>query len=391
MSKSLRTVALSICCAVLATTAALAAEKQTGTGLTLGVRMRELLGALERVLPAALSEERFAEPARRGEIDAALAQLARGADRVASHGKGRDASFVFLSETLADEARRIHRRFQAGKLDEARFLLLELTEGCVACHSRLPAQSSHLSDELLANPALRELPLDERAQLEFTTRQFDRALASYEALLADPARDPDDLELSGRIDEYLELAIHVSKDPARARRALLPLASRAETSESLRGSLRSWTQSLSELASAPPAAPSIERAEAWIRAGESAGEKGWDRPGLVYYLAASGVLHRVLESKDLPVIEQANAHYWLGLVESRVGRAFWLSQTSALLERAIRLAPGGPHARDALELLRSFEVASHTGSEGEETESWDWNRLVELDALIRAEQPAAAH
>lgn len=390
MSKTLRLAALSLGFALLATAGVLAAEKKSA-GPALNVRMRELLHALEQVLPAALSEERFADPARHDAIEASLAQLARGAERVASHGKGRDTSFAFLSETLSDEARRIHRRFEAGKLDEARFLLLELTEGCVACHSRLPAKSSHLSDALLANPALRDLPLEERAQLEFTTRQFDRALASYEALLAEPDRDPDDLELSGRIDEYLELAIHVTKDPARARRALLPLASRPETSESLRGSLGSWAKSLAELASAPPAAPSVERAEAWIRAAEAVGEKGWDRPGLVYYLAASGDLHRVLESGNPTATAQANAYYWLGLVESRVGRAFWLSQTSALLEQSIRLAPGGPHARDALDLLRSFEVASHTGSEGEETESWDWDRLFELDALIRAAQPAAPH
>jgi hypothetical protein len=358
------------------------AEEKAALGLTLGVRMRELLAALEQLLPAALSEERFAEPDRRAEIESSLAKLAQGADRVAAHGKGRDASFAFLSETLADEARRIHRRFEAGKFDEARFLLLELTEGCVACHSRLPSRSSHLSDRLLANPALRELDTEERAKLEFTTRQFDRAIASYEKLFSDPARDPDDLELSGRIDEYLELAIHVENQPERARRALQPIAKRSDASESLRGSLAKWDAALADLAAAHAPA-SLTRAQELIRKAEAVSEKGWDRPGLVYYIAASGVLHRVLEDPKLAVVDQANAHYWLGLVESRVGRSFWLSQTSALLERSIRLAPGGPHARDALDLLRSFEVASHTGADNEEADGWNWNELVELDGLIR--------
>ncbi len=379
--------ALSCLAAALACAASLAEEPRAEPALPL--RMRELLDALERVLPAALSEERFADPARRDEIEGALAELARGADRVAAHGRGRDASFAFLSKTLANESRRIHRRFEAGKLDEARFLLLELTEGCVACHSRLPAQSSHLSDSLLANPALRELPLEERAQLEFTTRQFERALLSYESLLAEPARDPDDLELSGRIDEYLELTLHVARDPARARRTLERLGRREGVSELLRGSLASWTRSLGELEQTPAQAPSLAVAQAWIRKAESAGEKGWDRPGLVYYLAASGVLHQLLARSPQSPLDEANASYWLGFVESRVGRAFWLSQTSALLERSIRLAPEGPHARDALELLRSFEVASHTGSEGEDMEGFDWTLLVELDSLIRAARPDA--
>jgi tetratricopeptide (TPR) repeat protein len=384
MSKiSLRGRASWIAALVLAAAGIARTEEKAAQGLTLSVRMRELLGALEQVLPAALSEERFADPSRRAAIESSLAKLASGADRVADHGKRRDASFAFLSETLADEARRIHRRFAAGKFDEARFLLLELTEGCVACHSRLPSRSSHLSDQLLANPALRDLDVEERAKLEFTTRQFDRAIASYEKLFRDPARDPDDLELSGRIDEYLELALHVENQPERARRALQPIAKRADASESLRGSLAKWDASLADLASARPVTPSLKRAEELIRKAEGVSEKGWDRPGLVYYIAASGVLHRVLEDPKLPVVDQANAHYWLGLVESRVGRAFWLSQTSALLERSIRLAPGGPHARDALDLLRSFEVASHTGADNEEADDWNWDELIELDNLIR--------
>lgn len=364
--------------------AAAAAAAAGGGTPQLAVTMRQMLASLSKVLPAALSEKRFSDPANRAEIGPALAQLALGANHLASHGNRRDASFAFLARALASEARRIHSRFQAGRVDEARFLLLELTEGCVACHSRLPAKSSNLSDRLLANPALKDLPLEERAQLEFTTRQFDRALGSYETLLADPSLDPDDLDLSGRVDEYLELALHVARDPARARRTLEALSHREGVSEGLRGSLAAWTKALSELAAEPAAPPSLAQAEAWIQRAEAAGEPGWDRPGLVYYLAASGSLHRLLDTTRLSRIDEADAHYWLGLVDSRVGRAFWLSQTAALLERSIRLAPDGPHAGDALELLRQFEVATHTGTEGSDVPRESWDKLNELESLIQA-------
>lgn len=53
-----------------------------------------------------------------------------------------------------------------------------------------------------------------------------------------------------------------------------------------------------------------------------------------------------------------------GVIESRIGRSFWLSQAEAYLETAIRLAPGKPVARNAYGLLAEYLTAGYSGSAG---------------------------
>jgi len=56
-----------------------------------------------------------------------------------------------------------------------------MTETCVACHGRLPAESTtSFSDALLARVDQTAIAPFGRARLQAATRQFDRALASYE-------------------------------------------------------------------------------------------------------------------------------------------------------------------------------------------------------------------
>jgi len=90
-----------------------------------------------------------------------------------------------------------------------------------------------------------------------------------------------------------------------------------------------------------------------------------ERDALVDYLDASALLYRGLADARISRSEQADAYYLLGVIETRIGRSFWLSQAEAYLETAIRLAPGKPVARDAYALLEEFLVAGYTGSGGE--------------------------
>jgi hypothetical protein len=62
--------------------------------------------------------------------------------------------------------------------------------------------------------------------------------------------------------------------------------------------------------------------------------------------------------------QRAEAYYLLGLIETRIGHVYWLSQAEAYLETAIRLAPGQPLASDAYTLLDEFLVAGYSGSGG---------------------------
>ena len=69
--------------------------------------------------------------------------------------------------------------------------------------------------------------------------------------------------------------------------------------------------------------------------------------GLVHFVAASGLLHRFLETRDAGVEADAEAYYLLGIAESHIVSSMWTDQTSFFLETAIRLRPHSPLAGQA--------------------------------------------
>lgn len=350
--------------------------------------MGSLLDTLTVLLPLSLSESRFADPTHREEIRGALHALSENSAAIEQHGRPSDAGFSFLGRSLALDSRTLETRFAAGEYAEARFLLHEITDYCVACHSRLPDAMPHpIGERLFESTEVAELPLDERAALEMATRQFEPALETLERLFRSDDFSPSDLDLMGQLDSYLELCLRVERDPQRPQAALRALAGRSDTPAALRETLEAWNLALAELAARPaPASQLVEGRDLFSRAEDRAAFAD-DRRALIYYIAASGVLHEFVAASEeaaLAPSERAEAYFLLGSIEAHIGRAFWLSQTEHFLEAAIRTDPGGPHAEPAYRLLEEFVASGYTGSGGSHLPAEIERQLAELRALITA-------
>jgi len=345
--------------------------------------MRDVFGALRALLPPSLDEERFADEALRPELRDALGVLARNAGALARHGASGDGSFAFLSRTLSRDAHEIERRFAAGRFEEARFLLHEITEDCIACHARLPdPDDAPLAAEFLDEETFADLPLPEQARLAMATRQFERALAAQEEMLASLAYDAGSIDLLGELDDYLEVCLRVKGDFDRPARRLGAFAVRTDVRPLLRAELGQWIADLRELGARAPI-EGLPAGRALVREAETASGGRPTRALHVRYHAASGTLHRYVAALPDGDPRAAEAWYWLGVIESRIGRSFWLSETESFFEAAIRLAPADPLALEAYVRLEEFVVAGYTGSSGEhvppDVQAW----LDELARLIR--------
>jgi len=352
--------------------------------------MAEIVEALRVILPLSLDGERFSDPANRAAVDAALESLARNASSLESHASRAELGFAHLSESLARDSLEIRNRFTAGRVDEAQFLLQHLTETCVACHSRLPDDREHpLGRRLTEESAIAALPREERVQFEVATRQFDRALATYESLFADPNASIAELDLSGDLESYLELCLRVQGDPDHAIASLERLAARKDLPSRLQPNIAAWIEALRSL-EAVPESNAIEQARQLIKPTLES-PRGSNSAELVRLIAASGLLHRYVASTlDLPQ-RVGEAYYLLGVIESRVGRSFWASQTEFFLETAIRMGPKQPYADPAFALLEEFLISGYTGSAGTQVPPDVVERLRELDELMkRARKPGPA-
>jgi hypothetical protein len=126
----------------------------------------------------------------------------------------------------------------------------------------------------------------------------------------------------------------------------------------------------------------VGQARALLRETEDTARFENTRAALVYYIAASSVPHRFVAERPRERREVAEAYYRLGIIDSRVGRTFWLSGTKFFLEAAIRLAPGAAFAEKAYELLEEFVVSGYTGSSGVHLPEDEKARLEALRGLI---------
>jgi hypothetical protein len=327
--------------------------------------MADIVEALEVALPASLSAERFADPAERAALEAALGALREGASTLANHGRSREASFAHLSRALALDAAEIERRFAAGRVEEARFLLGELVDNCVGCHARLLAGGdSDLGRALFERVKDAPFTPAERVRLEVATRQFERALDSYEALFRDPTLRAADLDLEGLLVDYLVICVRVAQDPARARATLARFAERDDLSASLGELVHGWQQELDALLDRAPGADILAAARALVAEGEALRRVPADRAGLVHDLVASSWLLRFVSAQGQAGPDSAEAYYLLGLAELHTDHSAWLSEAEIYLETAIRAAPGSPSARMAYAVLEEQTLADYGGSAG---------------------------
>jgi hypothetical protein len=327
--------------------------------------MAEIVAALRVALPLSLSAARFEDPANRSALDASLGALRAGAQQLESHGRSQDASFAYLSRSLARDAEDIKRRFDAGRLDESRFLLGALVEDCVGCHSRLPsAEDSGLGADLYRQVDATALDAVERARLEVATRQFEAALDRYEALLAAPDASPAELDVEGVIADYLTVAIRVKQDLPRARATLAALAARPDVPSYLATLLASWVAACDTLVGSLDADDPLAEAVRVAEKGAALERYPRDRAALVHELVASSLLLRHVAAHPEPSAENARAYFLLGVAELASGRSVWLSAAQDYLETAIRMAPGSDWAKRAYVVLEEETLADYSGSGG---------------------------
>ncbi len=354
---------------------------------TTSAAMAEIVAALRVALPLSLSAERFSAPESQPALTSALGALRAGAHELESHGRSQDASFAYLSRSLARDAEEIKRRFDDGRTEEARFLLGALVDDCVGCHSRLPGnEDSDLGRSLYEAAPPSALSAVERARLEVATHQFERALESYEALLRAPDTPPGALDLEGVIDDYLTLAIRVREDPPRARAALAELAARPDVPSHLARLLAQWIAACDQLRDSIRAEALLPEAERVLDEGEVLSREGRDRAGLVHQLVASSLLLRYVDAHPEGGPESSHAYFLLGVTSLQSGRSWWLGEAEGYLETAIRQAPGSDWAKRAYVFLEEQTLANYSGSGGVHVPPDVRQRLQQLQKVAEGEE-----
>jgi hypothetical protein len=350
--------------------------------------MQQLFRDLSSVFRLTLDEGELENPANRDQILSWLYSLAGNAEQMGTHGESANPSTDYFQRSLVRDANEAVMRFRQGQYEGTRFLVDQLMINCYGCHSRMPSDRLfQLGDRFLKETDDATLSPEDRARLQVTIRQFEDALVTYEQYFASQEVSAGKIAVSSAFQNYLRICLRVEDDCDRAIETFDLFRQRPDVPPYLDARLSLWTKDLRQLSKKQKDAERdpLSRGRGLIRDAQYRSAFPNDPQGMVPLIAATGYLHRYLQSSPTDPNQLAEAYYLLGVAESYISPTYWRSQTDALLECAIRTSPRSVYGRMALSFLEEYTISGYTGSSGVNIPPDVQERLDELRSLVESE------
>jgi len=351
--------------------------------------MHGIFDAISAILPSSFDPAAFGDQKNHAMVSERLKLLVEKADELEKHAKSRDQAFGYMARSFGRDAKNLKRLYELKQFDHARFVLHNMTENCIHCHSTLP-EKTHFpgAERFLTKIDTGLLSPEEKARLLVMSRQFDEALNAYEGLLLGETKGhPFSYET---FVEYLRLCINVRSNLTRPQGVLKQIAARPQTPVHVKQQMERWLLSLKELDKAGALTQAtLAQGREIISRGKKVMEFPRDQDGMIHYLVANAILSRYVASPKATGANAAEAYYLLGITETLMDQSFWVSLSEFYLETAIRMAPGAPFAPKAYALLEENYITGYSGSSGTHLPEDVEALLKELRQLVEAESKKA--
>lgn len=320
--------------------------------------MYQLLQSMRVLLPLTTTTSGLGDPTQHKIVVDSARRLAENAGALAAHVNSEEAGARFLGRSIAQEAASLELAIKRKRWGAASFTLHEMTSFCVACHSRLPSDASPLAAGFVDDTALATFSPPERARLQLATRQFDRALDTYEGYFTDKKTHVS--HMAAPLVDYLRTSLRVRADPLRPIETLKKLRARSDVWRNFAGNLDAWLAALTRFRD-KPIKPTVAAARAILNEADDLVRFPADRRTLVHYLVASSALHQFLE-KTPKGKRAAEAYLLLARAESRLDDGYWASRTEAYLLACISEAPRSETAEACHAALEDQLILEYAGT-----------------------------
>ena len=344
----IRTACAMMLCLVASTTAA--AEQTADI-------MHRVYDSIAYLLPLSVRRGDAASQWDKELIEEKLKALTAASGTLVKHADHEDAEFRLLARSFDRLVQDIGVSFRAQWPDYAYFSLMELTDHCVACHSRLPANSQDLfGPRLMARMNVDALEPESRTLLYIATRQFDAALNLFEQQLMDPETSPIEADYRGIMIRYLRLAISTGGANDRVATFLTTYGQRKDMPYFIAHRLQHWREALSKLAPNLEGSPDLARARQIFDSGTALTLAPGNRLRAVEDFVAARIMRTYLQAHaQASKAEKGEIYYKLGIVALRSSEPEpAVPELEMLMAAAIESDPHGPYAQDAYAIVEEY-------------------------------------
>ena len=264
-------------------------------------RMQSLYQSLTELLTDVCSDERYYDSKNATRIEREIKSISGFSHALNKNTKDTnqaDPTLQLFSGFLASETSEAERSFRGGQKSYARDIFRAIPNHCLACHSRNASGPDFTSLPLEPSAPLKPV---EHAEFFAATRQFDRAVDSFQKVLRGQATPKSDsYELEKSIHEALLIAVRFKHDPVLAKSIVQSAIDNPDSPQFLQQDLSHWKKSIEEWAAETPHEAKTEEgvhAEA-IRLVARARENqtySMDHAADIFYLRASATLYDLIQ------------------------------------------------------------------------------------------------
>lgn len=361
------------------------ATPDAGVATPTQAAMRSALDSLFGLEPLIAHPERLRDPLQAEDITRRLDALAGLKHAFPADAKAQEPATAALSGLFSQYALETRRRFTFGDRETVPSRVRTLMSLCFTCHSRERAPADYQDMEKHLD-AMKLSPFD-KAQYLAATRQFDKAIDAYGAIIAQPAKDERSLLVQARaIKDLLTLLVRVKDDPKAADVFLEGLAKREDVAPFLKRPVAAWRRDVLAWkkegfdAQRASAKDLFAKAKALVR--QASGPRSYlpDETYVVAYLRASAYLNLALH-KNPTLPQRGEALFLLGLCTGALKSPLLWDVDLLFFEACIRENPKSALARQCFTQLSDRLYFGYTGSSGTHLPEDELERLSTLRAL----------
>ncbi|MFN7455616.1 MAG: hypothetical protein ACK5RO_13285 [Pseudobdellovibrionaceae bacterium] len=348
--------------------------------------MASLQQSIEVLLPLAADQKKFADPKNTQLIDRELANLARVSKSV-EHSPSmvvRDPSVQFISSALTEDLEKTVDSWRSGKLEYARFSVMNVTSYCIECHTRTSTGPDLKSETL--RQSLQALPSIERAEYLLASRQFDAALEVLEKILKDSSTMQGDFMLVDKAIRYsLAISVKFKRDPKKSLQLVRLVLENEKAPFYLKQNAQSWKMAIEvwskeKARSRQTAGDILATVRDLLRKADETTSSSMDKGGDIYYLRALSELH-LLMTQQLPPQQIGETLYLTGVsYEAVKDLSIWTLHEN-YFESCIRTVPKTDWAKKCYKRLEESIYFGYTGSSGTNIPADVQMRLQSLQKL----------
>lgn len=353
-----------------AATASASAAMAPASGPAWNSKMQELSSALNKLLPLVSDTKAFNNPLNEPAIKDATSRLKKLSHQVRSLQKpAADPAYESIARMLDEDLARAVSSLATGNRDYARLTIRDSIGYCIQCHTQTAGGPNFPKLELGFDPT--SLSALGRGDFYAATRQFDRALDSYQKGVTDSdyaKRDIFGWERAAR--SALAIAVRYKQSPEESLRIAKAVEKNKSAPDSLKTAARSWTKSISEWskqAKMKESEAGLPLAEKLINQAEA--RQDISEPQDIAYLRASAILHQWLSqnpqtNKEAPDANRAKALLLAGRAAEATRELNFWTLHERYYELCIDSQPKSETARACYQLLSDSVITGYTGSSG---------------------------